>query len=226
MEEFMKLFHSPRWPLIATLALVWGCSAMDAPTGVQEANFALRSDERANHDSLQALKHAAQERFKAEKEARREEFQAARDAWRTFKKESDAAKKAGTWSLDLLRCEPQEYEGDAEVIGPNGGSLKVGAHELRIPKGALDQEVLITMERPVSELVEVELEPHGLEFNRAVNLDLSYSHCVQPQSFFPWIVYLSASQERILQVVWSTDKKGLKTITGNLEHFSRYAIAY
>ena len=38
----------------------------------------------------------------------------------------------------------------AAIIGPQGGSIKVGEHELVIPAGALAQEELIVAEAPTS----------------------------------------------------------------------------
>jgi hypothetical protein len=209
---------------VAALLLVAGCS--NGPNVVEPVNFGMTAEQKAQADALKDAKDAAKARFKAEKGARKAEFEAARDAWKLFKKGIEIAKKNGNLASILLRCEPQEYDGDAEVIGPNGGHIKLGENELRIPKGALDHDVLITMERPVSQLVEVVIQPHGLHFAKDVELELSYSHCVQPPHFRPFIVYLDDTQETILEVEWSTDKKGLKTVTGFLEHFSRYAVAY
>jgi hypothetical protein len=209
---------------IAALMLLAGCS--DGANLVEPVNFRMTAEQKAQADALKEAKDEAKKRFKTEKELRKGEFQTARDAWKLFKKELKIAKKGGTFAATLLRCEPQEYDGDAEVIGPNGGHIKLGEHELRIPKGALDHEVLITMERPVSDLVEVRIEPHGLRFARTVELELSYAHCVQPAQFRPFIVYLDDQVDQILEVKWSVDKKGLKTVTGSLEHFSRYAVAY
>jgi hypothetical protein len=201
-----------------------GCA--EGPTLVEPVNFGMTAEQKAEKDALKDAKDAAKARFKAEKGLRKAEFEAARDAWKLFKKEIQLAKKNGSFASTLLRCEPQEYDGDAEVIGPGGGHLKLGSNELRIPKGALDRDVLITMERPVSQLVEVVIQPHGLRFAKQVELELSYDHCVQPPRFRPFIVYLDDSEETILEVQWSIDKKGLKTVTGFLEHFSRYAVAY
>ena len=206
------------------MLLLAGCS--NGPNLVQPVNFGLTAEQQAQKDALKDAKDAAKAFFKSQKTARKAEFEAARDAWKLFKKEIQVAKKNGSFASTLLRCEPQEYDGDAEVIGPDGGHIKLGGNELRIPKGALDHDVLITMERPVSELVEVVIQPHGLHFAKDVELELSYSHCVQPPQFRPFIVYLDDTQETILEVEWSADKNGLKTVTGFLEHFSRYAVAY
>ena len=167
---------------VAAFLLLAGCR--ESASVLEPVNFAMTAEQKAEKDALKDAKDSAKAFFKAEKAARKAEFEIARDAWKLFKKDLDVAKKAGTFTPTLLRCEPQEYEGDAEVIGANGGSLKVGEHELRIPKGALDHDVLITVERPVSELVEVKIQPHGLHFDKPVELELSYARCVQPPLFW------------------------------------------
>jgi len=101
----------------------------------------------------------------------------------------------------------------------------VGKHELKIPKGALDHEVVIVAEAPVSELVEVELQPHGLQFAVPAKLKLNYDNCVVPMNLNLFIVYLSTNGN-VLDIRPSVDKKGLDTVVGELDHFSRYAVAW
>ena len=52
--------------------------------------------------------------------------------------------------VDLLRCEPRPYDADATIIGPDGGTLHIGEHQLVIPRGALTREELIVAEAPTS----------------------------------------------------------------------------
>jgi hypothetical protein len=149
----------------------------------------------------------------------------ARRNWKEFQRNWNLAKKAGALP-ELLACAPQEYTAEAELIGPDGGSIKIGPHELKIPAGALDHEVVISAVAPVSTLVEVQLQPEGLHFQVPVKLKLNYSQCVQPPYWLKlFMVYLS-DDGRVLEITASRDKKGLKTVVGYLEHFSRYAIAW
>ena len=214
---------------VGLLVAAMGCSGLDAPTGVTTDDALLPnavSSSKAVHDSLMDLAAAERDRIHREKDERKEEFSAAKKIWQAFRKEiAEAKKKKHAYEIDMLRCEPQEYAGDAQVIGPNGGSIHVGKHELKIPKGALDHEVVISGEAPVSELVEVELEPHGLTFARPAELKLNYDQCVVPTNLNLFIVYLG-NNGQVLEIRPSVDKKGLDTVVGDLDHFSRYAVAW
>lgn len=213
----------------SVVLLLASCSTADAPTAPPPAgpSLALSPDQRAEHERLKDLRDSLKAVFKAERQARHAEFESARDQWKLVKKEYRRLQRLGQEiPSELLICEPQEFAGDAEVIGPDGGSLRIGSHQLTIPRGALDHEVLISGTAPVLDHAEVELEPHGLTFARPAELELNYSRCIQPpawQSVF--IVYLG-DQEQILEVTVSRDKKGIKTVAGDLEHFSRYAVAW
>ena len=112
------------------------------------------------------MKEAAKARFKELKEANRENLKAAREEWKAWKEdwkeqykvEREAWKREhpgekGGPDIQLLRCEPRDVQVDAAIIGPNGGILHLGEHELVIPKGALTEEQLITAEAPTSSMV-------------------------------------------------------------------------
>jgi hypothetical protein len=229
---------SPRIQLylaVGLLAAAMGCSGLDSATGttaddtVQASEAAAAptdASRKATHDSLKAIAAQERERIHQAREQHKEEFAAARQAWNAYRKAiAEAKKHKRDFTIEVLRCEPQEYAGDAQVIGPEGGTLHVGKHELKIPKGALDHEVVITGEAPVSELAEVELEPHGLTFDRPAQLKLNYDNCVVPMDLNLFIVYLNEAGT-VLEVRPSTDKKGLSEVVGDLDHFSRYAVAW
>jgi len=219
---------------IAVLTLLLSCTGLDAPTSASRDNSVLLTDASANsigddrhaeHERLHDLLEHTRDSLKAERELHREEFKAARQQWGLFKKEWERRRKLGD-VLELLRCEPQEYTSDVELIGPDGGSLKVGPHELKIPKGALDHEVVISAVAPVSDLIEVNLQPEGLRFDKPAELKLSYDRCLQPTNWLKlFIVYLN-DQDQILEVKTTQDKKGLKALYTDLDHFSRYAVAW
>jgi len=217
----------------AAVAVLAGCGSSDGPMASSPSNASIPQLSAADkakqleHERLKDSLRAVKEDFKARRAAHHDEFEQARAAWNQLEKEIKTAKKEGNpYPTDLLACEPHEYEGDAAIIGPNGGSIRVGDHELRVPAGALDHEVLITAEAPVSSVAVVNLEPHGLQFAQPVQLELSYRNCIQPPGWLDlFIVYLD-SADRILEVNVSRDKKGVKSVVGDLEHFSRYAIAW
>jgi len=225
-----------RLPVGLAIGLViaaMGCSALDVPTAAPTDGVVAASEGGPNaaaaqstHDSLKAIAEQERNRIHQERDRRKAEYQAAKREWDAFRHQlADAKKHKTDLTIDVLRCEPQEYDGDSQLIGPAGGTLHLGKHELKIPKGALDLEVVITGEAPVSELVEVELEPHGLTFARPAALKLNYDNCVVPMNLNLFIVYLS-NNGRILDIQPSVDKKGLSTVVGELDHFSRYAVAW
>jgi len=125
---------------------------------------------------------------------------------------------------DLLLCSQQPYASDTETIGPNGGTLRVGAHTLVIPNGALSSKVTITGEQISGSVNSVRFSPEGLHFNQPAQLTMSYENCalvlVQKK-----IVYTD-EKLKILQVLGSLDLFKKKTVSAPIDHFSRYAVAY
>ncbi len=217
----------------ALMLLLVSCSSLDAPTGanqptaglVEQVAYSKDEARRAAHERLKDRLKQVRDSLKAERELHREEYRAAKAAWKLYKEAVKATRKAGGIT-ELLRCEPVEFSAEAELIGPDGGSIKVGAHELVVPRGALDQEVIITAVAPVSELVEVDLYPHGLQFSRPAQLALSYSHCLQPPGWMNLVIVYLGLENEVLEVAKSVNKKGLKEVVADLNHFSRYAVAW
>jgi hypothetical protein len=98
-----------------------------------------------------------------------------------------------------------------------------------IPKGALDSEQLIAGTAPTSSLVEVHFDPHGLQFEQSAQLTLSYEHCMRPDNYTYRIVYAEdefGGGTRVLEFPPSQDDKTLKKVEADIDHFSRYMIAY
>jgi hypothetical protein len=128
--------------------------------------------------------------------------------------------------VGLLLCAPQPYDASVKVIGPEGGRISVGKHELVIPRGALTQRTVITAETPVGYAVTVRFSPHGLEFRRPAHLELDYSNCTRlPLLFNPRVAY---TDERltILDLLDSRENRSGDAVQANIDHFSRYAVAY
>ena len=201
--------------------------------------FSVASDSaHARHDALKQELEARRAEFKATREANKASFEAARKEWKAWKEDWKQQYEAATraWrrehkgekggpDIELLRCEPRAYEADAAIVGPAGGTLHAGNHELVIPKGALEQEQLITMEAPTSSLVDVRFEPHGLQFQRSAELKLSYKGCVRPTSADLLVAYLGQGNQ-VLELPPSIDLKGDDEVDADIDHFSRYAVAY
>jgi len=129
-------------------------------------------------------------------------------------------------SSPLLLCRPLEYEAATAIIGPEGGQINFGPHRLTIPQGALPVRTVITAEAPTSLMVTADFSPHGLQFQKNVELRLDYDHCTQP--LLPGafrVVYLD-DLLKILEAPPSEDYRSSFWIRAWLGHFSKYAVAY
>jgi len=134
----------------------------------------------------------------------------------------------GTWQPPaLLVCSDLPYATKTRTIGPAGGRIRVGPHVLRIPRGALDTATQITMTMPRGRGVNaVHFEPEGLRFNESAALTMSYANCSlrgrrQPKR----IAYVDESLN-ILYYLLSRDNIHSGRVTGKVDHFSDYVIAW
>jgi hypothetical protein len=195
------------------------------PSGGAPSFDAQGTTAQLQHKQLRAQLAAEKERIKREREQRKGEFERARAEWKIYRHDLKQAQKLKSRLFDLLRCEPRAYEGDAEIIGPEGGTLHIGEHELVIPRGALTQEQLIVGEAPTSSLVNVEFQPEGLTFQHPAQLTLSYKNCDVPSNLDLLMAYLGVGN-KILEFPASEDYRSYSEVTGEINHFSRYAVAY
>jgi hypothetical protein len=239
--------RNARQLLLAMLVFVGGvtmaCSDATAPTNPSDLSpsyswaeqEATKEERQARHEQLKLLLKLQKERIKQEKALRKGEYVLARNEWKEHKHEWKAykeqlkrAKKGQANTLldvDLLRCKPRPYDGEAAIIGPDGGTLHIGEHQLVIPKGALSQEELIVAEAPTSSLVDVDFYPEGLTFAQSAKLTLSYKDCQVPIDIDLRLAYVGWGL-RILELPPSQDLRDLSEVTGDIDHFSRYAVAY
>ena len=231
-----------RWLALAASLMVAACSDAGGPvepsgTPSVQLSSAEANANRARHEELQQEREEQKAYFKQMKEANRENLRAAKDEWKAwkadwkeqYKLQKEQWKRAhpgvkGGPEIQLLRCEPRDYEGAAEIIGPQGGTLKLGEHELVIPAGALTREELIVAEAPTSSLVDVSFAPHGLQFLKSAQLTLSYKGCIRPTSSDFMVAYVQGSQ--ILELPPSVDRRSDDEVEADIDHFSRYALAW
>lgn len=128
----------------------------------------------------------------------------------------------------LLACNPLPYAADSATIGPAGGTLTVGPHTLTVPAGALATPVLITADAPVGTVNSVRFGPEGLQFaaGQHATLTLSYANCPLLGSLLPKRIAYTTDLLSILSYVISVDDLVHRRVSGSLEHFSRYAVAW
>ncbi|HEX6964487.1 MAG TPA: hypothetical protein VF166_01735 [Gemmatimonadaceae bacterium] len=131
--------------------------------------------------------------------------------------------------LPLLSCKPQPYATATQTIGPDGGTLVIGPHRLVIPAGALSAPVQITGTAPSDNVVSVEFQPQGLQFNpdHLPRLTLDYSACGLVWNVLPKHIVYTSDNLNILEVLWgSIDNLLTDKVSANIKHFSRYAVAF
>jgi len=126
----------------------------------------------------------------------------------------------------LLKCTPLPYARTTQVVGPAGGVIQVGPHTLLIPPGALLQNVTITAEAPSATVNSVRFTPQGLHFTVSAALTMSYSNCNLLGKILPKRIAYTDDNLNILSYLISLDNLFAKKVTGKLDHFSRYAVAW
>jgi hypothetical protein len=127
-------------------------------------------------------------------------------------------------ATDLLTCEAQPYVVSQKTIGPEGGSLTIGRHRLDIPRNALASKVRITGEQVSGSVNSVRLSPEGLRFSKPARLTLDYRNCAAVR-VLKRVVYTNELL-KILELPRSEDYPKYEYVTGAIDHFSRYAVAY
>ncbi|MGH7569188.1 MAG: hypothetical protein ACREL9_09495 [Gemmatimonadales bacterium] len=126
----------------------------------------------------------------------------------------------------LLKCSPLPYDSVTQVIGPEGGTLRVGPHALRVPANALQVPVTITGVIRVGKVNRVHFEPAGLAFKRSASLTMSYANCNTLGSLLPKRIAYVDDDLSILYYLLSLDNLLAKKVTGQVGHFSDYAVAW
>ncbi len=129
----------------------------------------------------------------------------------------------------LLECQPLPYAGDAQIIGPAGGVFRIGNHVVTIPAGAVRDSVVISAESDPALAVGVKFLPEGLQFEKPIELDLDYNHCNGLLSLLrlqPFRGAYVSDDGSILEYPASADDRAQRRVRVQIDHFSKYAVAY
>jgi len=129
---------------------------------------------------------------------------------------------SGTVAGRLVACEQREAVADSALIGPTGGTLRVGNNELVVPPGALLGTVMLRGEVPTDTVASIRLYPEGLTFNRAAGLVLDAQGCADPGTAAK-ILYLDDAGS-VLEEIDAYYTPWLKRVAAPITHFSRYAL--
>ena len=128
--------------------------------------------------------------------------------------------------LTLASCTPLPADSVTQVVGPAGGVVVVGPHQLQVPAGALDTLTSITAVAPSDNVNRVRFAPEGLAFSPPATITMSYANCAL--AWWPIqrrIVYLD-DLLTILDVLPSALNGSSQTVSAPLHHFSNYAVAW
>jgi len=127
----------------------------------------------------------------------------------------------------LLKCSSLPYAQSAATIGPSGGTISAGPHTLVIPPGALLSPTNITMTVPTGLGVNaVKFQPEGLRFLSPAVLSMSYSNCSLLGYVLPKRIAYTDDNLHILSYLLSLDNLLSNRVTGKVNHFSDYVVAW
>lgn len=127
----------------------------------------------------------------------------------------------------LLTCRPLPFASDSELVGPAGGVVQMGPHALVIPPLALTHPVWIKGEAPSDTVNSVRFSPEGLTFNRPAALVMSYANCNLVAGLLtPKRIAYTTDDLHVISWQPSWDNLFGRTVTGRIDHFSRYAIGW
>lgn len=127
----------------------------------------------------------------------------------------------------LLKCSNLPYDSSTVTIGPLGGTISAGPHWLTVPPGAVLSPTAITMTAPTGQGVNaVKFKPAGLQFVTPAVLNMSYANCSLLGYLLPKRIAYTDDNLNIISYLLSLDNLLSKRVTGKVNHFSEYAVAW
>jgi len=126
----------------------------------------------------------------------------------------------------LLQCSPLPSTTVKQTVGPAGGTLLIGPHLFVVPPGALAVPVTIQAKLASSSGNAIEFKPAGLIFLTPASVTLSYANCNTLGSTSPKQVAYTTDSLTIIYYVSSQDDPSERRVTGRVDHFSDFAVAW
>ncbi len=126
----------------------------------------------------------------------------------------------------LLSCRPLPAVSVSQTIGRSGGVMHIGPHTFTVPAGALDHNVTITADAPSGNYNQVNFGPQGLQFDRSASLTMSYANCTVLGWLLPKHIAYVDEHLSILYLLQSVDNLLTQKVTGSVDHFSDYVVAW
>lgn len=120
-------------------------------------------------------------------------------------------------------CRQHATYADSALIGPAGGTLRVGLNELIVPPGALGSPTMIVGTVPEGTTGTIRLEPSGLRFKKPAGLRLDVTGCDFPEPV-PDVIHVD-DDGTVLQRIEAVFSNAWKAVAAPIEHFSAYQIA-
>lgn len=131
---------------------------------------------------------------------------------------------ASSSGASLYMCATPDFGSVSKVIGRDGGEINVGPHSVKIPGDALREDVAITASVSAGQHVRIELQPHGLQFEKPVQLTLNYEHCGTRPPKARYVAYVD-DLGNVLELLDVNLHRSGRDVETRLTHFSGYAIA-
>ena len=112
----------------------------------------------------------------------------------------------------------------SQRVGKSGGTLKFGKSELKIPSGALSADTQISATITFGAGVDVDFQPHGLQFAKAAELKVDWTGCTAPAGS-PINMYYTDAAGYITQVMPSAKSSATQSRMLT-DHFSGFTVSW
>lgn len=139
-----------------------------------------------------------------------------------------AALAAQNTGPTLLECPAETTTSASSLVGPLGGVVNVGGHQLVIPPLAVLVPTTFTVTVPASQYMRVDITAGNgqhYQFQKPVSITLSYARCsrsnIEKENLR--IFYVDDANV-ILQDMGGTDDKPARTVSTGTDHLSGYVI--